>query len=94
MEVHWRWHFSNRDLSLQESLIFSQHSEHRPEKKLSTQNSNTTPTASDKCLCCLTEEETTMHLYQCSDQKLMNCLQEGLGELEDILQKRHAPSEM
>ena len=35
-----------------------------------------------------------MHLYRCADQVLRQILQTGLGELEDVLEQRHASAEM
>ena len=35
-----------------------------------------------------------MHLYRCVDQEMQQIVQEGLGELDDVLQKRHAPAVM
>ncbi len=35
-----------------------------------------------------------MHLYRCAGQELRQIAQTGLGELEDVLQQRHAPAEM
>ena len=35
-----------------------------------------------------------MHLYRCVDQEMQQIVQAGLGELEDVLQKRHAPAMM
>lgn len=35
-----------------------------------------------------------MHLFQCKDPELVKIFKDGLNELEDTLQKRHAPSEI
>ena len=58
-------------------------------KKLFTQHLKHVPTASDKCPCCGTQEETIMHLFQCGGEKIRRKLEVGIGDLKDTLQKYH-----
>ena len=43
------------------------------------------PTTSDLCPCCKTQEETIMHLCQCTDAAMQNLLTNELNDLEDAL---------
>ena len=64
------------------------------QKKLFTARSVTEPAASDRCPLCGRQEETTMHLYWCSDESLKDIREEGIHELEEELRDRHIPGNM
>ena len=64
------------------------------QKKQYTCNRSSVPLASDLYPCCMIHEETTMHLYQCSETDIRELLVAELRDIEDILQKRHFPPDM
>ena len=64
------------------------------QKRLFTTGNTSEPVASDRCPLCDGQEETTMHLYTCSDPTLRDIIEKGTHELEEALRSRHVSSEM
>ena len=51
--------------------------------------SNTAPTVSNKCPCCKTAIDTTLHLYICNHKQIRKSLKSSLETLFQSLQKLH-----
>ena len=64
------------------------------QKRLFTTGNTSEPVASDRCPLCNGHEETTMHLYSCSDPTLRDIIEKGTHEIEEALRNRHLPPQM
>ena len=53
-----------------------------------------TPTVTNLCPCCRTEEESSIHLYQCQHPQIRDLLLKGLDSIEDKLQQKETPSDV
>ena len=46
----------------------------------------------DMCPCCTCEEETTIHLFSCTDVNLKDIIDKGITELETAVLQRYLPA--